>query len=227
MPDFVPISYSRINSFKECPRRFNEMSIAKSIPWVQSDAQRQGEVIHKMLSARVSGNVPLPPGYGYLEPICASIIAAPGQTFTDLQLTFTKDLEQCGAKDWNRAWLRMELDVAKFRLPTVWAGDYKTGKRFFDELQLEMYAAGVFQAFPDVETVATSFLWLQEKGFDKPTTYERAQSPEIWRKIKSYSLAIEEAKAANVWPPRPNRFCRSCPVLKAGKCEEGQRSLRR
>jgi CRISPR/Cas system-associated exonuclease Cas4 (RecB family) len=220
------ISYSRIDTFKTCPKRFYETTIAKTIPYVQSEAQKQGDIVHKMLEARVSRGEPFPKGYEYLEPIASSVLKAPGQTHAELELTFTRNLEQCGSKDWDRAWLRALIDVAKIQGEVAWAGDYKTGTRRFDETQLKMYAAVMFQAFPDVQKVSTSFIWLKENHIDEPTTYWRTEAPAIWQEIFDYSAQIEEAKRQNHWPAQPNRFCKWCPVLAAGRCEEGRRRLR-
>jgi len=227
LPDFIPISYSRIATFKQCPKKLNEMSIAKTVPYVQSDAMRQGEIVHKMLEARVAHGTAFPHGYEHLEPIAASIVRAPGQTFAELALTFDRDLQSCGAREWDKAWLRVSVDVAKIYASIAWAGDYKTGNRNFDELQLKIYAAALFQAFPDLETVSTSYIWLKEKHLDEPTRYSRSDAPGIWNEIFEYSKRIEEARRKNEWPATPNRFCKWCAVLKAGRCEEGQRSLRR
>jgi CRISPR/Cas system-associated exonuclease Cas4 (RecB family) len=220
MPDFVPISYSRISSFKECPKKFYEMSIAKSVPFVQSEQMRQGEVIHKMLEERVTKDKPFPKGYEYLENYIAPIMRAPGHIFTEMQLTFTPKLIMCGAKDWDNAWLRIIIDVAKMRDGFAWAGDYKSGKRHFDELQLKITAAGMFQAFPQLEQVATNYLWLQEKGVDEPSVYKRSDAPAIWEEIFQYSRLIEEAKRTNTWPAQKNKWCAWCAVNRAGRCQE-------
>lgn len=226
-PKRIPISYSRIDTFKTCPRRFHETVVAKTVPYVQSEAMRQGEIVHKMLEERVVSGKPLPRGYEYLEGIAETIHNAPGQTHCELGLTYTETLEPCGNRDWDRAWLRLSIDVAKIRGDVAWAGDYKTGTRHFDELQLKIYAAGMFQAFPDLDTVATSFIWLKEGHIDDPTIYRRSDAQAIWAEIRNYSDQIEASNRDNLWPPQPNRFCKWCPVNAAGRCEEGRRSQRR
>ena len=158
MPDFIPISYSRIDSFKQCPKKFHGTTIAKLVPYTQTEQQRFGDTVHKMFQDRVEKGTPFPFGYEKYEPIAASIIRQPGQTFCELELNWTKDLEPCGSREWDRCWLRVKLDVTKILEPIAWTGDYKTGKRHFDELQLKVYAASLFQAFPDLEQVFTSFL---------------------------------------------------------------------
>lgn len=220
MYKLIPISYSRIDTFKTCPKKFHEMNILKSVPFVQSDAMRQGEVIHKLLEDRIAEGKAFPKGYEYLEPIAATIQKAPGQTHTELSLTFDKGLAQCGDKDWDRAWLRVRIDVAKLLGDRAWAGDYKSGKRHFDELQLKICAAAMFQAFPDLETVSTSFIWLQDKFMDDPTVYHRSEAQGIWNEIMSYSHDIQTASATGQWPAQKNKFCAWCPVLKANRCPE-------
>lgn len=221
MPDFISISYSRIDTFKQCPKKLKGQ-LDKLVPYVQSEQQKYGDTVHKMFQARVEQGTPFPHGYEKFEPIAASIVQAPGHTFCELSLNWTKDLEPCGAKEWDRCWLRVQLDITKLLGAVGWTGDYKTGKRHFDELQLEIYAAALFQAFPDLEDVYTTFLWLQESDVDKPKKYSRVDAPRIWAKIFDYSRQMEEAKKLNHWPARRNPFCAFCNLNKAGLCQEAK-----
>lgn len=224
MPDFISISYSRIDTFKQCPKKFYAQSIQKPspIPYVQTEAQRQGDLVHKMFQDRIEKGTPFPFGYEKYEPIAATIERVQGQTFCELSLNWTKELEPCGEKEWDRCWLRVKLDITKILDSIAWTGDYKTGKRHFDELQLKIYAAALFHAFPDLESVYTNFLWLQEKDVDQPTKYVRADAPKIWAEIFDYSRQMEEAKKLNHWPARRNPFCGYCGLNKAGLCQEAK-----
>ena len=221
MPDFVAISYSRIDTFKQCPRKL-QGQLEKWVPYQQTEQQRFGDAVHKMFEDRILKGTPFPVGYEKYEPIAASIHKAPGQTFCELELNWTKDLEPCGSKEWDRCWLRVKLDVTKILRSVAWTGDYKTGKRHFDEFQLEVYAAALFQAFPDLEKVHTNFLWLQDPKLDDAKLYTRTDAPQIWAKIFEYSRQIEEAKKLNHWPARKNPFCAFCSINKAGLCQEAK-----
>jgi len=214
-------SYSRIDMFKRCPKRFWHTNIAKDLgPYVQTEQQKQGDLVHKILEKYIRDGQPVPPGYEYLIPLASAVRSFPGTSLAELQLAVDANLRPCGSKEWDKVWIRFIIDVLKLRGNVAWAGDWKTGKRTFDELQLKMFAAAVFVHYPDVDTVATNYVWLREKNLDKPMIYHRNQLADMWGEINGYMQQIQEAARNNHWPAKKNPFCGWCPVLKVGKCDE-------
>ena len=226
MADFISGSFSRIDAFRGCPKKFFELNIKKSVPFKQSESMRAGEHVHKLLEHAVTHNAPLPPGYTQFAPMVDVIRKAPGETFTEMRLTIDRNGAPCGYNDWDRAYIRAVVDVMKVRGDVAWAGDYKTGKRTFDELQLKITAGAIFNHLPDVNTVATSYIFTQETSIDKPTIYRRSDLAQIWYEPLDWMNQIQEANRTNTWPAKPKKhgppFCAWCAVNKAGLCEEAK-----
>lgn len=225
MADFISGSFSRIDSFRQCPKKFFELTVRKPkrVAFVQTDAQRNGERIHKIIEDAIAG-APVPHGYEKYGELARAVTAIPGQTFTEMNLTIDRNGTPCGSNDWDRAYMRARVDVAKMNKNVAWAGDWKTGKRTFDELQMKITAGMMFVHFPDLDTVATNYIFTEEKSLDQPTVYRREDLHTIWREPLDWMNRIQEAYKSNDWPARPKKngppFCAWCPVFKAGLCEE-------
>jgi hypothetical protein len=216
-------SFSRLDGFEQCPKKLNEISIKKLVPFKQSDAMKQGEIVHRMLEDRISKGTPFPVGYDHLEKVVAPIlaVASEGQCFTELALAWDKNFNSCGYKDWDNCWLRVSYDFAFLRGDTLCIFDWKTGNVDFKALQLQLYAATAFLAFPAVEKVVTAFVWLKP-GIVDPMIYLRSQLPVLWDEILPRVQKLQDANALDIWPATPNKYCRWCEVNKAGRCDEGR-----
>lgn len=228
MADFVSGSHSRIEAFKQCPKKFYHQSVAKGadkVAYVQSEEAKTGDTIHKLLDANLKHGTSFPVDYAArLEPLAAAVKQGPGTLYSEVELTVDRNLTPCGSRDWDRAYIRMIVDVLKIDGTTAWGGDWKTGKRNFDESQLALSAAGIFVHFPQVDTVATSYIWIGEKDIDKPKVYTRDQLDALWSEPLQWMNRIQEAKRTNSWPARPTKFgppfCAYCSTNKAGLCKE-------
>jgi RecB family exonuclease len=94
---------------------------------------------------------------------------------------YRKDWSRTTYDDWANCWLRIKVDAAlvtdKGRHMDI--VDYKTGKeRGGYEAQLELYAVGGFQLFPNVREITTRLLYT-DTGSDIPVVYKREQFPEL------------------------------------------------
>lgn len=213
-------SYSRLNAFEYCGVQFYHQTIKKDVPFIQNDAMKEGDFVHKILDKRITSATPLPDGYTKYEGICQQVTSAPGQTFSEMKLALDWKLRPCGYRDWDNVQVRMILDVVKVHGQKVWVGDWKTGVPNNDETQLKLFAAGVFSVFPEVKEVTTSYIWLKEGKLDPSDSkhYTRDQHGELWVPILAKAQRLQDAYFADNWKPRPGKHCRWCTVNKFGKC---------
>lgn len=224
LPKPVAWSFSRLDGFNQCPRKVFEISIAKTTPYgEQGEAQKQGDIVHAMLAERLSDAKPFPLGYAYLENVIAPILAVKheGQIFNALKLAWDKNMNPCGYKDWTNCWLRVDYDFAFVRGKQMFIFDWKTGKMDFKDLQLKLYAATAFLAFPDVDEIVTAFVWLKDRVVD-PCTYYRRDAQKLWDEILPQVQKLQDANALGIWPATKNKYCNWCQVKKAGRCPEFQ-----
>ena len=222
-PKPIAWSFSRLDTFEKCPKQLNEMSIIKMVSFEQSEAMRQGEVVHKLLEDRISNGKPLPAGYEHLERMVGPILqaASDGQMFTELAMAWDKEFKPVGYKDWTNAWLRVSYDFAFIRGKQMCIFDWKTGNPDFKELQLLLYAATAFLAFPEIEEVTSAYVWIKA-GLVDSKVYKRTELGAMWDTILPRVQKLQDANALNIWPATPNKYCRWCAVAKAGRCEEGK-----
>lgn len=222
LPKPLAWSFSRLDGFEVCPRKVYEISIAKTTPFgEQSTQQKQGDVVHDMLADHLTEAKPFPLGYEALEQVVAPIWAVrhEGQIFNKLKLAWDKDLKPCGYKDWVNCWLRVDYDFAFLRQKQLFIFDWKTGKVDFKDLQLKLYAATAFLAFPDVDEVITAYVWLRDKLVDS-MVYKRTDAQRLWDEILPRVQKLQDANALNIWPATKNKYCNWCQVKKAGRCPE-------
>jgi hypothetical protein len=224
-PKPVAWSFSRLDTFEQCPNKVNEISLKKTTPFgEQTVQQRQGDLVHEMLADRLAPEPkPFPFGYEYLEAVVAPILAVrhEGQIFNKLKLAWDKDFKPCGYKDWDRAWLRVDYDFAFIRGKTMFIFDWKTGNPDFKDLQLKLYAATAFLSFPDVMEIHTAFVWLKTKFLDSKT-YRRDELTKLWDEILPRVQKLQDANALDIWPAIKNKYCNWCQVKKVGRCPEFQ-----
>ena len=77
MAGVVPWSYSSLNAFEQCPRRFKLTRITKEVSEPQTEATMWGNAVHKALENAVNG-VPLTERFAVYKPVVDRIRAAPG-----------------------------------------------------------------------------------------------------------------------------------------------------
>lgn len=91
---------------------------------------------------------------------------------------------------------------------------HNTGKVKSDGDQLKLFAASTFAAYPYLEKVKTSYIWL---AYDKTTSAEFTKDdvPGIWQEFLPRVGRMEQALADDKWLPNPSGLCKSyCPVGK-------------
>jgi len=209
-------SHSRVDQFKKCPRMFHEISILKTVPFVQSEMQLYGDRVHKMLDARLKGTAPLPVEEMHLEPLIVAIERAPGITYSEQKMTINDQLQPTGwfSKD---AWCRIIVDVMKLNQTKMFMGDWKTGKPTFDGHQLKLFAAVGFIYFPSVEEITTAYAWLKTKTLD-PKKYHRKDTPTMWAELLQEPARMQAAANRGEWMEKPGKHCTWCGVNKQGRC---------
>lgn len=207
-------SYSRLNNYETCPKKFFHSSVRKDVVEAESEAMRYGKMVHKALELRVSKNKPMPLNLRYLDKYAKVLADAKGDKLTEMQLAIDANFEPCSwfAKE---TWCRAILDLAVVKAPHAVVFDYKTGKISNDFTQLRLAGVLLMLHMPEIQTVDLSYLWTKDK---KITSYERALTREdiktivieLMPRIKKY----ERAHRMESFPARPGYLCKKyCAVV--------------
>ena len=205
-------SYSSLDTFNSCPRRFYHRYILKEKE-PETEALRNGIAVHAALESRIKG-APLPEHMLKYDPMACSIVNAwqkGMKVYTELKMGLTRGMEPCGFFDKN-VWGRGAADVILVQDDTAIIFDWKTGKKREKEEQLRLLALFTFKHFPKVQRVHGMNLWLEAGDIGAIVSYGRKNTPGLWQLVLPQIQAIESAFKKNAWPEKPSGLCRYCPV---------------
>jgi hypothetical protein len=205
-------SYSSIKLYENCPYRYFRQRVVKDVIDEGGEASKHGERIHQYLEVRLKENAALPQEIAHYEPLCASIerISEGGELLIEHELVLTENLTPTGWWD-SDAWLRSKLDILVINGDLANVMDWKTGKRNADQFQMQLFAAQVFQNYPDIQTVKTSLVWLKTMEMDTEV-YQRAQMNDLWADTMKRIQRIYKSLEHDNWPAKPSGLCRFCPA---------------
>lgn len=213
MTAMPPWSFSSLTSFETCPKRYYHLKCVKDVTEVPNEATTWGTTVHKHLEDRVALGTPLPQAIAGYESFVAKIAAHPGEKLVEQQMAITADFKPTGWTS-ETAWCRGIVDVGLLTGKRALLLDWKTGKRKPDSSQLQLFAGLAFVHFPNVEVVATAFVWLKEGKTDK-ASFKRQDAPVIWQEFVPRVRRMERAYEENKFPPKPSGLCgKWCPVPK-------------
>lgn len=203
-------SYSSLTDFMGCPRRYHMVRDLKVVPFVETEAIRHGNEVHKALELRITEQKPLPEKYAQYEPIIQKF-DRPG-VVAEQEIALDKNFKQVGWWD-KSCWVRGKIDLALTGKNGAMLVDWKTGKVKDDPSQLALFAAMKFTIDPDVEKAKTMFVFLKF-GKTISATYHKGQQWEIWSEFIAKVRRLEQAYEKDQWLPKPSALCGWCPLSK-------------
>ena len=217
-------SISRVNVYEQCPYRAKLQWLDK-IPDLQpKTAADRGSQIHQEAEDYVRGKIALTSNLRHFERDFASLATRFKQGTVTCEEEWGFDRNWM-VTDWKRAWLRLKCDFVCF-LDSKHAviGDYKTGKRFGNEvkhaIQLQLYALCALIRYPELEHV-TCELWYLDQNELASFSMKRSRISKYLRLFDEKGRAFTED---TVFKPNPNVIsCRYCPYhpSKQNQCPFG------
>lgn len=215
MTKVMPLSFSRLSTFEQCPAQFDYLYVSKRVANQSNEHSDYGDRVHKILEAKGKGELDeatlTDEGRSTLErwgPIVDKIIGLPGDKLYEHQMAVNRNLTPVGWFD-SDVWIRSIADVLVVDGETAYCLDYKTGKVKENPTQLQLFAAMVFWHFPQVETVKTSFVWLK---FDEVTNakYERRFLGALWSALEPRFVKVQDVINLGVFDTKPSGLCPWC-----------------
>lgn len=210
-------SYSALQLFETCPRKFQALRITKEVKEEETQALRWGNWLHKQFEeyVKAGGRFVLPQEIDRFRKLLDTILAQKGEKYAEYQVALTPQLKATTffGKD---VWTRGKLDVLIIDGVEAVVLDYKTGKPKADDTQAKLFALYVFALFPHVERVKSGFVWVGDdvKHPIDLRTYLRRDQTDLWNEFLPRIKMYEEAHATNQWPVRPSGLCKKhCPVV--------------
>lgn len=212
----MPWSFSALQSYEMCPKKYWHVSLKKDVKEPPNQAGEYGQSAHKHFENRVIIGTPLPLDLRHHEKTLAKFVAAPGVGMGEQKLAINAEFELTGYFD-NDVWCRTIIDYCKVNGSHAVIADWKFGKTKEDEYdQLDLMACFMFIAMPELETITGLYYWAKDKKID-PQKYTRSNTAGIWNSLLPRVDDLEEAKRTTTFPPKPGFLCKnwcwvdSCP----------------
>jgi len=232
---FTPYSFSRINTFENCPKKFDFNYIQKLGVWVPNLATERGSYIHLLLENDTKEK---PTKFKFtmiddkIQQECIQIyedfkksdlgkeyFAYPAEA--EVEFGVKKEdgkLVVCSYYD-KEALFRGKIDhFIDHKNGLLTMADWKTGKvsLFPAPLQLAMYALWGFLKYPDVFQIKTSFVYVEHLE-EKEYVFKREHLTALKKKVIEKIAQIETAKD---FPKKESALCNYCEYRKKGICLE-------
>lgn len=217
-------SFSRWNTYNQCPRKAKKQIIDK-IRIAPNEAMQRGTRIHALAEKYVNGTIkPLPPELELFDDEFHQLTKLKKKPLdiaidTELQWAFDRNWVTC---DWfgRQAWGRVVVDLSVLnkadRRATII--DHKTGKIRDDyEEQLDLYAAATLARYQDLDKVQTE-LWYLDQGEIRERLYTRDEADDL---IKVWTNRVKPMLADKRFAPKPSYLCKWCDFShnNGGDCE--------
>lgn len=131
MSNVMPLSFSRLSTFEQCPAQFDHLYVSKRVQSTMNEASEYGDRVHKVLEAKGNGSLDESTltleGKQSLErwgALVEKITSRPGEKLFEHQMAVNRQLEPVDwfAKD---VWIRSIADVLVVDGDTAYCLDYK------------------------------------------------------------------------------------------------------
>lgn len=230
----IALSWSRLSTFMQCPRKFHLTYITKSFPPEDGKSIHlvKGEQLHKQLEDYViakNGQSAMPLGFSpevretlpYVDKLFANFaeVYPEAQVAADVNWKTTEWFGKDTA--WRAIW-----DVIALNPNIVYIGDYKSGKVYpYGEKpgQLHLSAVMALERWPNVPEVRAAYVYIEHKQIhpikvvrEENVIDEQGKPVAGLQSTKQYFVDwFDKVQVEKLWNPQPNEFCKWCPATKA------------
>lgn len=210
-------SWSQLENYEGCPRRWFHESWAKTVPYTQNAAGAWGEKVHKALENRIGPDkIPLASNMVQYEPFAQAVVQseAKGSRLTcEQKLAINQAWEPAAYFRDSTTWCRSIADFTLEKGDHVVIGDWKTSKPKQGSDQLRLSAAVIMAHRPYINKATVSFIWIGEVKAP-PTTevIHREELPEIRASFLPRIKRITDAIDADKFIAKPSGLCGWCSV---------------
>lgn len=232
-------SYSRYADYKLCPLKFKLKHIDK-MKEEGSPAMQRGSDIHKEGESFLTAPPPMgrkpkppvvPPAYVHFKEEMLQLRGL--DPLVEQQWGFTQEWQPASASGrdphgWfaKDTWLRIVTDVTVvYDDNTADIIDFKTGRMYdTNQEQMDLFAAGPFMKFPNVEAITTRLWYLDvpdPKGEGENVVTQEFTRDDFERIKKEWNARVVPMFKDKRFAPKPNDRCKWCSFRKSngGPCK--------
>jgi hypothetical protein len=198
--NLLPWSYTKLTSFERCPRYGRAKYITKELPYVESEAAKEGKELHAAVDAYVGEGEPMPPKWSWAVDYIPQNKEG-DLLLSELEIFIDSRGEPCTKV--NEPWFWFKLDMLQIEDADIaWIMDWKTGKPWEDPEQLNVYSSGVKAHYPYVRHWRGMYIWLKERRIGEVHTLSPA---------RTFNKLVERVKAVDTSDvAKRNKLCPWC-----------------
>lgn len=213
MTKLVAFSFSRLEGYETCPKKFFHLSVAKDVKDPPNEHTQYGTDLHLSFARYLKSGQMLPLHLRQHLPMLNQIKSAPGQHIVEQQIAINASYQPTGWFDTD-VYCRVISDLTIMNAPHAVMFDWKSGKMKDGFDQLRLAAAVMFCIATELETISMHYLWTKNKKItsDKMT---RDEMPAVWANLHPRLTAYQNAHALQAFEARRGAHCNYCPV---GSC---------
>ena len=216
-------SYSKVNSFKQCPKKYYHMYVKKDVKDTGSVATRYGNLVHKAAEEYIKDGSELPKKYNFMQRTLDTFNNIKGDKHCEIRLGVAKydDVYEPTKFFAKNVWYRGIADLLIINEDKAYLIDYKTGKsaNYADTKQLDLLAGAVFINFPEVKKIKSALSFVVCKKF-----ISKGHTADMYKAyINVFDELLERIEVAakeDVWNAVESGLCKFCPVT---SCEHNRR----
>ncbi len=210
MSKLTAFSFSRLNNFEECPKKYYAISVAKSHKEPETEHTTYGTEVHLAFANYFKRGSSLPLHMTQYTKYLAEIKKYPGTFITEQKLAINAAYEATGWFD-DDVYCRIISDLTILNGTNAVMWDWKTGKIKDDFLQLRLAGAVMFLLVPELQRIVLAYFWLKNKKITKEVM-TRDEMPGVWSTLLPRIQRYQDAHAALSFPPKPSWLCGYCPL---------------
>ena len=216
-------SYSSINTFKQCPKKYYHLKVAKDVKDVSSSAMYYGNEVHRASEHYVKKGTPIPTKFKFIKKTLDSLNNIQGEKHCEIRMALAKEDGEYVPTTFfaDNVWWRGIADLLIVDDDKAYLVDYKTGKsaKYADTKQLDLLAGATFTHYPEIKSIKSALAYVVSNEFvqkkhtsDMRKSYLTVFDDELER--------LDSAEENEVWNAIDGPLCAYCPVT---KCEHNRR----
>lgn len=208
----IPLSFSNIKLFEQCPHRYYQSSVLKKFPYVQSEAAARGDRIHQEFENYIKSGEPLSEAKPFSTWVEA-FAEQDGIKHTEFKMAIDWKSKKVGYYKGRDIWVRGQFDLMVEQGNQAVLIDYKTGKsKYADTGQLELMSYLSFIHFPKIDRITAGLVFIDETKVIQDV-YTRDKMDTYRDRWMARSIPIVTALTTRKFPMKESPLCAYCPCV--------------
>ncbi len=214
-------SYSSISTFKQCPKKYYHLKVAKDVKEKPSEAMRYGNALHKAAELFIKDGTPLGK-FSFMQRTMDSLLRIKGEPHCELRLGVAKEEDEYTPTTFygKDVWWRGIVDLIIINGEKGFMVDYKSGKsaKYADTKQLDLMAGAAFVNYPELKEIKSALAFVVADDIIVKT-HTAPKRSDYMAVFDGELDRLEGAHESGVWNAVPTPLCGWCPVK---SCEHWQ-----